>query len=90
VQLAADPITPEPFRNPMITNDRAYHSTRLLDGEAAAIRRQGLLENLFVRRLLHLPETYGDVHHPVRPEDITDIWQPGHCDYDRHPLLPRS
>jgi hypothetical protein len=50
------------------------------------------LENLFVRRLLQLPETYGDVHHysPVWPEDITDIWQPGHCDYDRHPLLPRS
>jgi hypothetical protein len=30
----------------------------------------------------------GDVHcyGPVTQEDIVDIWQPGHRDYDRHDL----
>jgi len=40
---------------------------------------------LFVGHLLQLPGAYGDVHYygPVRREDIVDIWQPGHRDYDR-------
>jgi hypothetical protein len=43
---------------------------------------------LFVGHLLRLTGTYGDVHcyGPVMPEDIIDIWQPGHRDYDRHDL----
>jgi hypothetical protein len=49
------------------------------------------LSRLFVGRLLQLPETYGDVHcyGPVRREDIVDVWQPGHRDYDCH-VLPRG
>ncbi len=43
---------------------------------------------LFVGHLLQLPVTYGDVHcyGPVTQEDIVDVWQPGHRDYDRHDL----
>ncbi len=46
------------------------------------------IANLFVGRLLQLPETHGDVHcyGPVSPADIVDIWQPGHPDYDCHDL----
>lgn len=34
---------------------------------------------------------YGDYHHygPVPPDGIVNIWQPGHPEYDLHPLLPR-
>lgn len=43
---------------------------------------------LFVGHLLQLPGTCGDVHcyGPVMQEDIVEIWQPGHRDYDRHDL----
>lgn len=50
------------------------------------------IAKLFVGRLLHLPETYGDVHYygPVTPRNIVDIWQPGHHEYDRHHHLPHN
>jgi hypothetical protein len=46
---------------------------------------------LFVGRLLELPDAYGEVHcfGPIRQEDVVEIWQPGHGDYDRHDL-PRG
>lgn len=48
------------------------------------------LPRLFVGRLLELPETHGDVHYfgSVGQEDIVDIWQPGHHEYDRHHGIP--
>ena len=50
------------------------------------------LSKLFIGRLLQMPETYGDVHYyaRVRPEDVVDIWQPGHHEYDRHHRIPHS
>lgn len=50
------------------------------------------LSKLFVGRLLQMPETYGDVRYygRVRPEEIMDIWQPGHHEYDRHHRIPQS
>jgi len=49
------------------------------------------LSRLFVGRLLQLPGIHGDVHcfGPVKAEDIADIWQPGHREYDRHRRLPQ-
>lgn len=50
------------------------------------------LSKLFVGRLLQLPETYGDAFYysRVEPEEIVDIWQPGHLEYDRHHRIPQG
>jgi len=50
------------------------------------------LSKLFVGRLLQMPETHGDAHYygRVRSEEIMDIWQPGHHEYDRHHRIPQS
>ena len=49
------------------------------------------LAKLFVGILLGTEGQYADVflRAPVPAEDIMDIWQPGHAEYDRHPDLPR-
>lgn len=50
------------------------------------------LHKVFVGRLLDLGDLGADVFYrkPVLPEQIIDIWQPGHPEYERHKDLPRS
>lgn len=49
------------------------------------------LGKLFVATLLDMGSRSADVRlrSPVAPEDILDIWQPGHPEYDRHQHVPR-
>ena len=48
--------------------------------------------NVFVGRLLDVEANYADVHYftEVPPENVVEIWQPGHPEYDRHAELPRG
>jgi hypothetical protein len=51
-----------------------------------------MLAKLFVGKILRLNRSYGDVYYygSVMPQDIVDIWQPGHREYDRHHRLPQD
>lgn len=49
------------------------------------------LAKIFVGTLLGTEDRGADVFYrdPVPPQDVVDIWQPGHPEYDRHAQLPR-
>jgi hypothetical protein len=49
------------------------------------------LHKLFVGARIGLEDAAGEGHiaGPVRRDEVVDVWQPGHPEYDRHTQLPR-